>query len=66
MSKTPKPEKMWAIWNPDFGFYQGAHLDYAEMLNYHRLATCKTLEESMVEGDRAIRVLVTPVPRRKR
>jgi hypothetical protein len=61
MATEIKPEKMWAIYNPSFGFYIGTWLSRQEAIHYHVENKTKnaTWEFCKKRGDRCIRVEIS-------
>lgn len=63
--KDIKPEKMWAIWNKDFGFYVGTRFNRKAMIAEHTNDIRKSWEDCKKDGDRAVRVLISPIEKAK-
>lgn len=61
MATEIKPEKMWAIWNKNFGFYIGTWLSREEAIHYHveSKTAGATWEFCKSRGDRCIRVEIS-------
>jgi len=61
MATEIKPEKMWAIWNKQFGFYIGTWLSREEAIHYHveNKTAGATWEFCKKRGDRCIRVEIS-------
>ena len=55
------PEIMWAIYNPDFGFFVGTQLTKKDAISAHTLDLGINWEECRKGGDIAIRVLISPI-----
>ncbi len=67
METEIKPEKMWAIWNKEIGFYIGTWLTRAEAKYYHAQKTTQNgnWEFCKKRGDVVMRVQISaaqPIP----
>jgi hypothetical protein len=61
-----KPETMWAIWNPSVGFYFGTWSQRKEAQTLHAAKTNCSWRYRYMRGDRAVRVVISPVKATKR
>jgi hypothetical protein len=59
--KIIKPEIMWAIWNPDIGFYLGTYLTRKGAILSHVLTGEISWEECESYGEMAVEVTISPV-----
>lgn len=50
---------MWAVWNPDFGFYVDTRLTRKEMIYKHTSDLGMTWDECKKTGDRVMRVQIS-------
>lgn len=62
--KAISQSDMWAVWNPDIGFYVDTRLSRQEMIDKHTSDLGMTWDECKKVGDKVIRVVITAAQQR--